>query len=120
MNQPFKCHLLRYSMLVKTHKGVVRKRIVQGKLTSANLKTCYSSKHSIRSRSFLGQRVVLFQTVLFSMVHWSKTDHSNKTVRARMKGHSRQSKLRISQALLRVVLNNLQESWVAFLKIYSN
>lgn len=53
-------------------------------MTSANLKTCYSNRHSTRSRSFLGQRVVLFQTVRFSMVHWSKIVHANRITRARL------------------------------------
>lgn len=54
--------------------------------------------------------VVLFQTVLFSMVHWSKAAHANRNPRAGMKGRSCQSQARFSQALLGAGLNNFQES----------
>lgn len=53
---------------------------------------------------------MLFLTVPFAMVRWSKPVHVNRTLRAGVKGHSCQRKLRFSQAMLGAGLNNLQES----------
>lgn len=91
LNYYLKCHLshffLTYLLLFKAHKEVVRIENVTRKITiAANLKTCYSNRHfakqlGTRSGNFLGQTVVLFQKVLLSTVHWSKTIHAQRTGR---------------------------------------